>query len=143
MFTVLHPNLHSEWFKMTIPVYHTAGNPTKKARVEAAQRDTVEKAELLFTHVAHAYYNNKPASNTTSKGTEAKKASHIPEPIDCLADICDFEVETAPMVESENQLQDELRWYFKFEGGCTSLAALLAWWKVSWPISIHDLASDQ
>lgn len=143
MFTVLHPNLRSEWFKTTIPACHAAGSPTEKARVEAAQRDAVEKAELLFTHVARAYYDNKPASNTTSKGTEAKKASRIPEPIDCLADICDFEVETAPVVESENQLQDELRRYFKFEGGCTSLAASLAWWKVSWPISIHDLASDQ
>lgn len=95
----------------------------------------------MFTHVGHTY-DNTPASDTASRATGAKKASHIPEPIDCLADICDFEVVTAPAVESENQLQDELRRHFKFEGH-TSLAASLLRWKVSRPITVHDLTFDQ
>jgi len=45
-------------------------------------------------------------SDTASKAT---KASHRSEPMDYLADICDFEVVTAPVVESENQLEDRLR----------------------------------
>ena len=147
MSTVLHPSLRSEWFKTTVPACDTASSPMQKAKVEAAQRDAVEKAELLFAHVACIYYNNTPVSDTASKLTEAKNTSHTSrsDPIDCLADICDFEVVTAPVAESEDRLQDELRQYFKFEGGRTSLAASLAWWKVS-PLSqllISSLISKQ
>jgi hypothetical protein len=129
----LHPGLRAEWFKATVPKLDTenAQNTAKQADVLKAQEDAVEKAEALFLHVSQTYYENPPDSASAGLATAALASQHQPKSADWLESICDFEMALPPPAEhSEDLLKDEVRRYFRFEGGRCNLQDPLSWWKV-------------
>jgi hypothetical protein len=129
---VLHPYLRAEWFKETAPKPDRTRPAAEQASAEAVQKAAVEKAKTLFTHVAQTYYENPPTVKSTPSMAPTTAQQDHKSASTWLNSICAFEVAEVPVAEaSQDRLQDELRRYFKFEGGRGEISNPLGWWKVS------------
>ena len=98
---------------------------------EADKSDSVCKAEALLEHIALTYHHDTP---TTAQAAVLKSnnAVHSSNDNNWLAEICMAHVPDAPATEkSEDEVQEEIKCYLKFEGGRGELQAPLVWWKVS------------
>ena len=89
----------------------------------------IAKAETLFTYVAEQY-KNSPLSDEGEAAATPTPSSQDGATKNWLSDICDFEIEAYPAQQSGDRLDEELRRYFKFEGGQGDLNNPLVWYKV-------------
>lgn len=103
---------------------------------ELEKKDNVEKAQALFTHVAHTYHQDmiSKASNLPLPHLHQSQTSSADNITNSwLRDICNVnlaELISTPNTLSEDQVTDEVKRYFKFEGGPGDIQHPLAWWKV-------------
>ena len=115
---VLHPSMRSAWFRQI-------------GTTEADKSDSVRKAEALLEHIAMTYHHDTP---NTAQDAVPKSNNAVPSSNDdnWLAEICMTHVPDAPAAEkSEDEVQEEIKHYLKFEGGRGELQAPLVWWKVT------------
>jgi hypothetical protein len=121
---VLHPFFRAEWFK------HTISQDLRGPQKAAAEKLAVEKAETLFIYVAREYYNNSVSDDCELPETSPPKHGNSSAG-NWLADVCDVEITAAlPTERSEDNMMEEIRRYFKFEGGQGDINNPLPWYKV-------------
>jgi hypothetical protein len=121
---VLHPFFRAEWFK------HTVSQDLQGSPKAAAEKLAVEKAETLFIYVAQEYYNNLVSDDCELPETSLPKDGSSSTG-NWLAGVCDVEIiAVLPTERSEDNMMDEIRQYFKFEGGQGDINNPLPWYKV-------------
>ncbi|KAH6887802.1 ribonuclease H-like domain-containing protein, partial [Coprinopsis sp. MPI-PUGE-AT-0042] len=95
------------------------------------------RAEVIVSDIAHRYMNDmddaepvadcNPSSHLTVSSLSASSSSGL------LKSLGSFEVPMAPLparMSKSDRLEDELKRYFKFEGGRGDMLNPLPWWKV-------------
>jgi hypothetical protein len=83
----------------------------------------------LFTYVAEQY-KNCPLSDEGDVAAAPTPSSRDGATKNRLSDICHFKIAALPAQQSGDHLDEELRRYFKFEGGQGDLNNPLVWYKV-------------
>ncbi|RXW11685.1 hypothetical protein EST38_g14171 [Candolleomyces aberdarensis] len=155
--TVLHPYLRAEWFRKTVPQPAKKSNmseqehATQAASHRANQNATVQRVQTLVQVVAEAYQNEMASEALQPDPSESTSATqggpNMLSASNSLASLCDFDfdIPAAPIsVTPKQQLEDELRRYFSFEGGQGDLYNPLGWWKLhatSFPV-LSRMARD-
>jgi hypothetical protein len=118
--TALHPSLRTEWFR----------NLALKSDKKACQ-DAVDKATMLFRHVATSYHENDPTPLDVIPASQPDSSSSNSGGF--LASMLEVEVaDVAPAISQkpDEKFADEVQHYLKFEGGRGKMSNPLAWWKV-------------
>ncbi|PPR01987.1 hypothetical protein CVT24_011114 [Panaeolus cyanescens] len=137
--TVLHPSLRSKWF----------GNQAPLGASDEERRPYESSAEEIVQHVAMVYAEEMKEAKAQTAQTAATANPPVPQALpksssppslaasqSWLASICGtpFTTETphtpdTPTLTIKEEVEDELKRYFSFQGGPAKLEEPLIWWK--------------
>lgn len=105
----------------------------------AARQEAVDKAAMLFRHVATTYHKNSPTPPDAIPVSQPDPSSSNSGGF--LASMLQVEVaDVAPATSQkpDEKFADEVQRYLKFEGGRSEMSNPLAWWKVgNHPYLLH------
>jgi hypothetical protein len=100
---------------------------------ESEKKDAIDKAEVLFTHVAEDYFKQKPPEEPSSTSLATSSSASVASgATSALLRACSFTLPAGAHGpdHAKEDLKAEIRRYLGFEGGLGDLQNPLAWWKV-------------